>query len=435
MGVKKVLRIVILLFTYFFLIIGVILGIIVVTGGWEAIGILLDMILPQLAGLAFIYLIIMLLIIRLKWGQKKWLAFAVILGFLSFTLNMLPLTSPNAAVQSAETQFIATFGPNWNDAIPADLKFKFMNKPYSLWDYYKGASIAPCNVSYDIEYALLNGNDSMRFDVYLPPSGEGPFPTIIAIHGGGWVLGDKGTGNFFQTSRYLASQGYAVFDIIYGLADVPDFPDLSFIGSVKYNNSYTIPQMIENIGKFTDYLAIHANEYHVNLSQTYVLGRSAGAHLAALVGLGYTTAPFSTEFNQSISIQGVLLYYPPMNMTTMLENSLKITKLYSWLVDIQEMFDYLMEYNVTNYNIYSGISYVDSNSPPVFIVHGKKDHLVPYAESVALQKAMEDAGRPCILIGMPFCGHAFGLLNNNFYKQITHYYLERFLALTTILTV
>ncbi len=440
MGFKKVMRILILIFAYFSLGIGVIFGLIVLTGGFAAISITLDMILPQFASIAFVNLIVMLLIVRLKWGQQKSLIIALVLGFLAFSLNILPFLGVNGAVRSADAQFDAVFGTNWQNRIPSELQAKFREVPFNLWDVYNGLPTAQCNVSYDIEYAFVNGNDSLRFDVYSPSAGNGPFPAIIAIHGGGWTSGNKGQGNLFQMNRYLASQGYVVFDIIYGLAE-SSLSNLlksqKILGRsyVNYNNSYTIPQMIENIGNFTHYLAAHANDYKVNLTSVYVLGRSAGAHLAACVGLGYNNSPYSSVFNHSIRIRGCILYYPPVNMTTMLENSIKISRPYTKWVNITELFEYLMEYNATNYDIYSPISYVDANSPPVLILHGKNDKLVPTSESRNLKAKMDAVGRPCILIEMPFMGHAFDIIPGNLYGQLAYYYVERFIAITSAVVV
>lgn len=421
---------------FLFLIGGVFFGIIVITGGWEGITILLDLILPQLAGFAFIYLVVMILVIRLKWGQKRWVIFTLILGLLGFTFNILPLTGMPAAVESAEGQFNSIFGENWIEKIDLAQQAKFRTTQYSLWDYYRGIPPAICNVSYDLEYAVKFGNDSLRFDVYSPFEGTGPFPAVLVLHGGGWFLGKKGMGDLTPMNRHIASLGYVVFDIEYGLADISSFPTLpSFTRGIEYNNSYSIPQMIENIGAFTHFLAKNAAIFNVNLSAVFILGKSAGAHLAGCVGLGYNNSPYSALFNQSLSIRGVILYFPPTNMTIMEQNSLKIAQFYKWFINIQDLFDVILEGNSSNYAIYSPISHVDLNSPPVLLFHGKKDKLVPYDESVRLQLAMQDAGRPAILIGMPFCGHGYEMFSSNPYGQITYYYLERFLALTTALNI
>jgi len=436
MTFRKFVRVLVLLFTYFLLIVGLIFGIIIITGGFAAISIVLDIFLPQFTIMAFLYMIAMVIILRLKWGQRKWFAFTLILGFLTFGLNILPLFGVNQSIQSAESQFTAIFGSNWADQIDANLKIKFRTSPFELWSYFNGFSPAPCNVTRNVEYRLVNGNDSLRFDVYSPPEGNGPFPVIITIHGGGWTSGNKGTGNMFQMSRYLANQGYIVFDLIYGLAHsaLSDLLEMqSFIGRdyVKYNNSYTIPQMVENIGNFTYYLAAHATEYKANLSTVIVMGRSAGAHLAATVGLGYKNSPFSYVFNQSITIRGIVLFYPPTNLTKMLENSVLISNPYQGIFDIRDLFNDLLENNISKYAEYSPISYVDTNSPPILTLHGTQDRLVPFTESVNLQLKMNSVGRPCILIKMPFMGHAFDIIPGNPYSQIATYYIERFLALTT----
>ena len=84
---------------------------------------------------------------------------------------------------------------------------------------------------------------------------------IINIHGGGWIIGNKGFENRPTASRYLAQQGYAVFDIQYGLARFPDEPLIDnalgwvqkVLGRELLNKSYTMSEMaVQILGNFTD---------------------------------------------------------------------------------------------------------------------------------------------------------------------------------------
>ena len=99
---------------------------------------------------------------------------------------------------------------------------------YSVFDNLFGMPIdeSKFSVQYNIPY-LDNGQDTFLFDWYCPV-GEGPFPVIISIHGGAWVIGNKGSMNIPLFNQYFASKGYAVFDIQYGLLDVSTLPGGSF---------------------------------------------------------------------------------------------------------------------------------------------------------------------------------------------------------------
>src|SRR6059036_2444613 len=56
---------------------------------------------------------------------------------------------------------------------------------------------------------------SLAGDLYLP-AGGGPFPALIAVHGGGWQAGARSSFQFW--GPYLAERGYALFAISYRLA-------------------------------------------------------------------------------------------------------------------------------------------------------------------------------------------------------------------------
>lgn len=73
----------------------------------------------------------------------------------------------------------------------------------------------------DLPYA--HQSDAQRLDIYLPETGDGPFPVIAALHGGGWMYGDKGD---IQTWPFLEAlqHNYAVAFINYRLSDEAQFP-------------------------------------------------------------------------------------------------------------------------------------------------------------------------------------------------------------------
>src|SRR2546421_3414425 len=65
-----------------------------------------------------------------------------------------------------------------------------------------------------IAYATHDGV-ALVGDLYVP-AGAGPFPALVAVHGGGWQAGARST--FQYWGPYLAERGYALFAISYRLA-------------------------------------------------------------------------------------------------------------------------------------------------------------------------------------------------------------------------
>lgn len=440
MRLKAILKYLVLVFGYFMLIIGLLIGIVIITGG-NLLTSIFNIVLPELVGFFILITgIILIIMIRLhdRKRHKYWLI-PLFLGLIVIGFNSLPLVyGLPYSIYDGDTQMKAEFGSNYIDDISSDLKSQFRTTQFSLWDSINGIQIPECNISLDDDFYATRGSDKYYFDVYSPLEGTGPYPAIIVIHGGGWVGGDKS--QLKSVNQYLANQGYVIFDIQYGLAKVSamnlsipfDTSNIEFGNSV-YNESIKIPDMVENIGNFTHYLAENKETYNIDINRTFVIGRSAGAHLAGLVGLGYNST-FKEFFNTSIKIRGVVLFYPPANMTKMYQfisndNLVKLTENAHG-----DFFSYLLNAtpttNKTIYNIYSPTYSAGSNSPPVLIFHGTQDKLVPYEVSVELQDRLHSLSRPCVLVTFPFYGHAMDSIFSAQGGQITTYYLERFLAYT-----
>lgn len=110
------------------------------------------------------------------------------------------------------------------------------------------------------------GDQGVPVRVYVP-DGDGPHPTLVYIHGGGWVLGDLDT--YDATCRALANAtDFMVVSVDYGLA-----PEHTFPGPLE--DSYTVLEWV-----FDD-----AAVMQVDTDRVAVGGDSAGGNLAAAVSL------------------------------------------------------------------------------------------------------------------------------------------------------
>ena len=66
-----------------------------------------------------------------------------------------------------------------------------------------------------------------KLDIYLPNEGEGPFPVIVDIHGGGWYFGDKSE-HKLDPALHLLDRGYAVVSVGYSLSWMKKLPTQIF---------------------------------------------------------------------------------------------------------------------------------------------------------------------------------------------------------------
>lgn len=97
----------------------------------------------------------------------------------------------------------------------------------------------------------------------LVPEGDGPFPAVVLVHGGGWVAGAPSA--MAALARYLTANGYLTVNTSYTLArDEPGFP-----------------RAVDDVACAVAYAATHPDSD----GSVAVIGHSAGAHLSAVVGL------------------------------------------------------------------------------------------------------------------------------------------------------
>jgi acetyl esterase/lipase len=126
-----------------------------------------------------------------------------------------------------------------------------------------GQTLAP-SVAADANLAYVDDGDPMHLlDVYYPSGATGLLPTIVDIHGGGWMHGDKDLHRHYGYS--LAAHGFAVVNVSYRLLPRTD-----------------LRGQVQDLFAVLHWLERHGAEHHCDLSRMYVCGDSAGGHLAGL---------------------------------------------------------------------------------------------------------------------------------------------------------
>ncbi len=114
----------------------------------------------------------------------------------------------------------------------------------------------------DVPYCSADPAEIM--DMYFPAAG-GPWPTLVYVHGGSWMHGDKSEAALF--AHGMTSLGYLVVSINYRL-----YPPANW------------PAMIEDVKCAIRSLRAHAAEYNIDPDRIAAMGTSAGGHLVSLRG-------------------------------------------------------------------------------------------------------------------------------------------------------
>ncbi len=144
--------------------------------------------------------------------------------------------------------------------------------------------------------AYAHSSDAQKFDLYLP-TGDGPFPVLVYIHGGGFKFGTKEMASANLVKGFLKG-GYAVASINYRLSDEAQFP-----------------AAVQDAFQAIAYLRKNAKALDLNQNQIGVYGESAGANIAALAGTAYGEPLFKQGLATSIDIKpfAVIAHYPPVD--------------------------------------------------------------------------------------------------------------------------
>jgi acetyl esterase/lipase len=150
----------------------------------------------------------------------------------------------------------------------------------------------------ELKYAV-HGNTSLKGHLYSP-KGEGKFPAVIAVHGGGWRLANLD--NYRYLGPWLAERGYVVFAATHRLSKP---------------GHKAFPEAVQDVRAAVQFVKGRAAEFKVDPERTALIGDSSGGHLASLVALagehplfkdGNSSDPhgsLSTQVGVAVSIYGV----------------------------------------------------------------------------------------------------------------------------------
>jgi acetyl esterase len=184
----------------------------------------------------------------------------------------------------------------------------------------------------DVEYANINGL-SLKADVYYPFDQSKKYPGIAMVHGGGWISGSKENEKFMAME--LASKGYVVIAIGYRLADV-----------AKY------PAGVQDIETGIQWLRKNHEAYSLNKKKMAVLGESAGAQMATLVGVRT-----ENKIQAIVNVDGIVSFIHP--------EAEESTYASYWLGGDRNV-------NLKNWTEASPLEFVDKNTPPTLFINSSQ---------------------------------------------------------------
>ncbi|MER7821428.1 alpha/beta hydrolase [Streptomyces sp. NPDC096097] len=252
-----------------------------------------------------------------------------------------------------------------------------------------------------ITYATTPGYRPRLLDVQVP-AGEGPFPAVVWIHGGGWLDGDRRYPPPTVPAELLHGAVLAA-----GLALV----------SIDYRHSLEapFPAQLHDVKAAIRYVRAFAGDLGVDPDRIGVWGESAGGHLAALAGLVGPDSPrgAALEGTQGVGsgetgVRAVVDWYGVSDLVTLAEHPMPAMP----GTDFPDPYEALLGATVVERpdlaRAASPVTYAaGSNPPPFLLVHGTHDGLVPYSQSETLAAALRSAGGEVTLQPVEGADHIF----------------------------
>ncbi len=199
-------------------------------------------------------------------------------------------------------------------------------------------------------------------------------PVLIQVPGGAWAVNGK-RGQAYTLMSRMVKLGWICVSIDYSKSPRRAFP--AHLIDVKRAIAW-VRENIADYGGDPDFIAI--------------TGGSAGGHLASLAALTPNDPTFQPGFEDAdTTVQAVAPYYGVYDFTDF-EN------MHELMLPFLEHFVLKTRYadEPERFKAASPISYVHSEAPPFFVLHGEKDELVPSGQARAFCAALRAAGAPTV---------------------------------------
>lgn len=238
------------------------------------------------------------------------------------------------------------------------------------------------NIKEDVVYSTL-GKRELKVDIYYPETnGDQLKPAVLLIHGGGWVSGSKE--NQRPMAKRLAQEGFVAITVEYRLSREAPYP-----------------AAVIDIKAALDWIKRNAAEYDLDKNKVALLGASAGAQLATLVGVTPGISIYrvydckiSDEVQAIVNIDGIVSFIHPEA-----EES-EIAGL--WLGGLE------LE-NPANWKEASPLEYVNKNTPPTIFINSAQPRF--HAGRDDMIKILDSSGIYSEVHTIPHTPHSFWLVH------------------------
>lgn len=246
--------------------------------------------------------------------------------------------------------------------------------------------VVPDDVTFETGIEYTNPADThLQLNIAKPKTGDGPFPTIICIHGGGFRAGTRDGYNALCIK--LAQHGYVAMTVSYRLAPKHQFP-----------------AAIHDVKAAVRWARANAAKHKIDPDRIGTTGGSAGGHLAQFLAVTSDVKEFEgTGGNEKFSsrVACVVNVYGPSDFT----------KSYGKSVDAAEVLPLWLGGNLETAKAKhiqsSPLNWVTPHAAPTLCIHGTEDKYVAHEQAVWMIDRLKACGVEAELLTLQGAGHGF----------------------------
>jgi acetyl esterase/lipase len=231
-------------------------------------------------------------------------------------------------------------------------------------------------------------------DLYLPATPRRPVPVVIWTAGSAWRA-DNGKHSAHLLAERLLPAGYAVAGV-----------------SIRSSAQVRFPGQLHDIKAAIRWLRANAGKFGLDPDRIGIMGDSSGGWTTAMAAVTGDAPEMEGSVGvtgPSSAVRAAIAFYPPTDFLSMDQWALKRCEgaachdspgsPESRLVGcpIQQCPDQV--------KAASPLRYVSPGDPPILILHGNSDPLVPHQQGEALYMALNKACRDATFVSLPKAGH------------------------------
>lgn len=243
----------------------------------------------------------------------------------------------------------------------------------------------------DIPYGEYGGRNTLDVWRHRDLPRDGRAPVLLQVPGGAWMVGSK-RGQAHPLMAHLVERGWVCVSINYRLSPRSTWPD--HIIDVKRALAWT---------------KAHIADYGGDPDWVAVTGGSAGGHLCALTALTANDTRFQPGFTDAdTSVQAAVPFYGIYDFTGETALHPLLTPALGAYVFKQSRRRF-----PDTYRDASPMTYLSADAPPLFVLHGRNDSLVPVEQGRAFTAGLREVSTsPVVYAELPFAQHAFDIFGS-----------------------